>query len=78
MTTRKSILTFGKHSRIQHWTQSLMKYKVEIEELLRRVIEIEADSESDAEMKVLELYRNFDIVLDADDFIDEPNIQCIK
>ena len=55
-----------------------MKYKVEIEELLRRVIEIEADSESDAEMKVLELYRNFDIVLDADDFIDEPNIQCIK
>ena len=55
-----------------------MKYKVEIEEVLRRVIEVEAYSESDAEMKALELYRNCDIVLDADDFIGEPNIQCIK
>lgn len=69
---------FGKLSKIQHWKQSLMKYKVEIEEVLRRVIEVEAYSESDAEMKALELYRNCDIVLDADDFIGEPNIQCIK
>ena len=55
-----------------------MKYKVEIEEILRRTVEIEAASEVDAEMQVRQLYRDCKIVLDADDFIGEPTIKCIS
>ena len=45
-----------------------MKYKVNVEELLSRIIEVEADSEEEAEDKVREMYMNEDIVLDASDF----------
>ena len=55
-----------------------MKYKVEIEEIVRRTVEIEAASEVDAEMQVRQLYRDCKIVLDADDFIGEPTIKCIS
>ena len=55
-----------------------MKYQVEIEEVLRRVVEIEADSADEAENKVLELYRNSKIVLDAGDFIGIPTIKALQ
>ena len=55
-----------------------MKYQVEIEEVLRRVVEIEADSADDADNKVLESYRNFEIVLDARDFIGMPTIKALQ
>ena len=42
-----------------------MKYKVNIEELLSRTVEIEADNEEDAENKVM--YNKEEIVLNADD-----------
>lgn len=42
-----------------------MKYKVNVEELLSRIIEVEADSDEEAEEKVREMYRNEEIVLDA-------------
>ena len=45
-----------------------MKYKVNIEELLSRIVEVEADSDEEAEEKVREMYMNEDIVLDASDF----------
>lgn len=45
-----------------------MKYKVNIEELLGRIVEVEANNEKEAEEKVRELYMNEDIVLDASDF----------
>ena len=45
-----------------------MKYKVNVEELLSRTVEVEADSENEAEDKVREMYMNEDIVLDASDF----------
>ena len=54
-----------------------MKYKVEIEEILRRTIEVEAASKDEAEDKVQQLYRDCEIVLTADDFIGEPTIKCI-
>ena len=54
-----------------------MKYKVEIEEILRRTIEIEAESPSEAEDKVKVLYRACDIVLDAGDFNGEPSFKCL-
>ena len=55
-----------------------MKYQVEIEEVLRRVVEIEADSADDAENKVLESYRNAEIVLDAGDFIGTPIVNTLQ
>lgn len=45
-----------------------MKYKVNVEELLSRIIEVEADSDEEAEEKVREMYRNEEIVFDASDF----------
>lgn len=44
-----------------------MKYKVNIEELLSRIVEVEADNEEDAENKVRSMYNNEEIVLNADD-----------
>ncbi len=54
-----------------------MKYKVEIEEILRRTKEVEAASKDEAETKVHQLYRDCEIVLTADDFIGEPTLKCI-
>ena len=45
-----------------------MKYKVNVEELLSRIVEVEAENEEEAEEKVIEMYMNEDIVLDASDF----------
>ena len=46
-----------------------MKYKVNVEELLSRTVEVEAENEEEeAEEKVREMYMNEDIVLDASDF----------
>ena len=55
-----------------------MKYKVEIEEVLCKVVEIEANSADDAENKVLESYRNSEIVLDAGDFIGIPTLKALQ
>lgn len=54
-----------------------MKYLVNIKEVLTRDITIEAESETDAENRVKQLYCDEKIVLDADDFIGEPTITCI-
>ena len=43
-------------------------YKIEIEEILSRTINVKADSHEDAIEKVKRLYDNSEIVLDADDF----------
>ena len=45
-----------------------MKYKVNVEELLSRIVEVEVENEEEAEEKVREMYMNEDIVLDASDF----------
>lgn len=46
------------------------KYKVEITETLQKIIEIEADSKTDALYKVKEMYRDEEVILDANDFVD--------
>lgn len=48
-----------------------MKYKIEILETLRRVIEVNAKNEEEAMDKVGRMYYNSDIVLGADDFDNE-------
>ena len=45
-----------------------MKYKVNVEELLSRIVEVEAENEEEAEEKVREMYMNEEIVIDATDF----------
>ena len=45
-----------------------MKYKVNVEELLSRIVEVEDENEEEAEEKVKEMYMNEEIVLDASDF----------
>lgn len=58
--------------RIKTWLYKiggdLVKYTINIEEILSRIVEVEADSEEEAENKVREQYRNEDIVLDSSDF----------
>ncbi|MBQ7530767.1 MAG: DpnD/PcfM family protein [Paludibacteraceae bacterium] len=55
-----------------------MKFSVEIEEILRRQISIDANSPEEAVSRVHRLYRDGKIVLSADDFIGEPTITCSK
>jgi hypothetical protein len=47
-----------------------MKFKVEIQEFLSDIIEVEADSEDDALAMVQEAYKNENIILDAGHFVD--------
>lgn len=54
----------------------MKKFKVEVTEILSRVIETDAESEEDAVEKIKRMYRNCDIILNASDYI-ETNI-CIK
>ena len=45
----------------------MRKYTVEIKEVLRRKVEIEAYSSDDAHDKVMDKYYDGDIVMDSDD-----------
>jgi len=44
-------------------------FKIEVKETLSRVIEIEANSADEAFSKTQKLYKNEEIVLDADDYV---------
>ena len=48
----------------------IMRYKIEIQELLSRVVEIEASSAEEAIDKAREMYRAEEIVLDGDDWVE--------
>ena len=54
-----------------------MKYAVEITEVLQKVVEVDAESDSEAEASVLHRYRIGDIVLDSSDHMS-TNIQCVN
>jgi len=45
-------------------------YEVEIKETLSLVISVEAENQNDAVSKVKEMYRNQEIVLDAENYVD--------
>lgn len=55
-----------------------MKYKIEILETLRRVVEIDAKNEEEAMDKVGRMYYNSDIILGADDFDNEVVFNLLK
>jgi hypothetical protein len=44
-------------------------FKIEIQEFLSRIIEVEAETKDEAISKVRQLYRNEEIVLDSDDYV---------
>ena len=48
----------------------MKKYKFEITETLQKQVEIEADSFDEAYRKLKKSYRNEEIVLDSNDYID--------
>lgn len=50
-------------------------FKIEVKEKLSRIIEIEANSMDEAYLKVKEMYRNEEIVLDANDYVDTDFIE---
>jgi hypothetical protein len=54
-----------------------MKFAVTMQEVLERVIEVDAPSREEAEEKVWEMYRNEDIVLDAEDHVSTDVTQVI-
>lgn len=55
-----------------------MKYKIEILETLRRVVEMDAKNEEEAMDRVGRMYYNSDIVLGADDFDNEVVFNLLK
>lgn len=44
-------------------------FKIEIQEFLSRIIEVEAETKDEAIIKVRQLYRNEEIVLDSNDYV---------
>ena len=46
------------------------KYKVEITETLQKIVEVEADNEKDAMHKAMKMYKNSEVILDDNDFVD--------
>lgn len=54
-----------------------MTYYVQIEEILRRSVPVEATDKADAIAKVMKQYRDCEIVLGADDYIGETTFDCI-
>lgn len=46
------------------------EFKVEIKEILSRIVTIKANTEEEAYQKVKQLYKNEEIVLDDNDFLD--------
>lgn len=51
-------------------------YKIEVQEILSRTIEIEASTAKSAREKVEEMYGNQEIILDGDDF-KEKSIKIV-
>lgn len=54
-----------------------MLYDVRIQEILERIVCIEADDRIQAEEIAEEMYKDQDIVLDYSDFTGRPHIICI-
>ncbi len=48
----------------------MKKFEFEIKEFLSRIIEVEANNEDEAYMKVKEMYEKEVIVLDSSDFVE--------
>jgi len=48
----------------------MKKFRIEVIEVLSRIVETEAESEEDAVKAVRQKYQNSEIVLDASDYVE--------
>ena len=48
----------------------MKKFRIEVTEVLRRIVDVEAESEAEAIDTVWQMYRNCDVVLDASDYVE--------
>lgn len=48
----------------------MSKFKVEITETLQKTVEVGADNKEDAMNKVMKMYKNSEVILDDNDFVD--------
>jgi len=48
----------------------MKKFNIEITETLQKTVEVEADNKKDAMHKVVKMYKNSEVILDANDFVD--------
>ena len=48
----------------------MTKYRIEVTEVLSRIVEIEAENEDDAIEMMRQMYRNCDLVLDDSDYVE--------
>ena len=60
----KSSLIFGT------FAFCMTKYRIEVTEVLSRIVETEAENEDDAVEIVRQMYRNCEFVLDASDYVE--------
>jgi len=60
----KSSLIFGT------FAFCMKKYRIEVTEVLSRIVETDAENEDDAVEMVRQMYRNCEIVLDASDYVE--------
>ena len=48
----------------------MKKYRIQVTEILSRIVETESESERDAVEKVRQMYRNCGIILDASNYAE--------
>ena len=48
----------------------MTRYRIEVTEMLSRIVEMDAENEDDAVEMVRQMYRNCDLVLDASDYVE--------
>ena len=48
----------------------MTKYRIEVTEVLSRIVETDADNEEDAVEVVRQMYRNCELVLDSSDYVE--------
>jgi hypothetical protein len=47
----------------------MTKYRIEVTEVLSRIVETDAENKDDAVEMVRQMYRNCELVLDASDYV---------
>ena len=52
-----------------YFAYNMKKYRIELTEVLSRVVEIVAEDEEEALQHVKAMYQNCDLVLDASDYV---------
>ena len=48
----------------------MTKYRIEVTEVLSRIVETDAENEDDAVKMVRQMYRNCELVLDSSDYVE--------